>query len=331
MKSSSALFPVTLLNAETHGDFNEDVYLLKHNRCSDPSVQIALTHISKAADVPGEKPPLVLVHGSFTNRSFWLSAKGIGLARHLLDEGFDVWLFEHRGHGLSPRNQAYRKNTLEQYVHSDVTAVNDFVREKTGQKPGWIGHSLGGVLIASAAACGVLSSENTHSLVMFGTQAVRRPWYLWLPPVGSLMRLFVRVKGELEGRKLKIGPENESAGIINEHLGRQDWTIGWKFKVRRQPLLRLWQQTDLPLLAVAAIADSSDPEKYCRRFYDLYGGSDKSYLVLGKAQGFSRDYGHVDMVASKPAGDDVWPKISDWLKQRHVAQQIAAHADSIVQ
>ena len=105
MKSSSALFPVSLLHAETHGDFNEDVYLLKHNRCADPSVQIALTHISKAGDIPGDKSPLVLVHGSFTNRSFWLSAKGIGLARHLLEEGFDIWLYNMRGNRYSRRHE----------------------------------------------------------------------------------------------------------------------------------------------------------------------------------------------------------------------------------
>lgn len=317
MKSSSALFPVSLLHAETHGDFNEDVYLLKHNRCADPSVQIALTHISKDGDVPGDKSPLVLVHGSFTNRSFWLSAKGIGLARHLLEEGFDIWLYEHRGHGLSPRNQGYRKNTLEQYVHSDVTAVNDFVREKTGHKPGWIGHSLGGVLIASAAASGVLTSENTSSLVLFGTQALRKPWYMRLPLVGLLMRFVVNFKGELEGRKLNIGPENESAGIINEHLRRQDWFGGWRFKVRREPLLPMWKQVSLPLLSIAAVADKSDPEKYCRRFFEVYGGSDKHFVLLSKAQGFQQDYGHVDMVASKEAAQDVWPEVSQWLKQRH--------------
>src|SRR5690554_7862638 len=90
-----------------------------------------------------------MVHGSFSNRGFWITRKGIGLARYLLDQGYDVWLMEHRGHGITPRNKDYFNNTVERYVLHDVPAVNEFVQEKSGQKPFWIGHSLGGVMIRS--------------------------------------------------------------------------------------------------------------------------------------------------------------------------------------
>lgn len=328
MKSSSALFPVSLLRAETWGDLNEDVYLLKHNRCADHSVEVALSRISSTCGTSRTKPPVVLVHGSFSNRGFWLSEKGIGLAKHLLDEGFDVWLYDQRGHGLSPRNQAYRKNTLEQYVLSDVTAINEFVQEQTGQKASWLGHSLGGVIIASAVAADVLNDKNSQSMVLLGAQAVRRPWYLWLPLCGLLLRGIVAIKGELDGRQLKIGPENEPAGLVNEYLRRHDWFGRWQLKSTKQKLLPAWKNASLPMLSIAAHADTSDPAKYCKRFFDMYGAdatsgaetktTDKEYMLLGKAQGFNKDYGHVDMVVSKEAADDVWPKISGWLKKRYV-------------
>ena len=327
MKSRSALFPVSLLRAENWGDLNEDVYLLKHNRCADHSAEVALSRFSSTCGSSRTRPPVVLVHGSFSNRGFWLSAKGIGLAKHLLDEGFDVWLYDQRGHGLSPRNQAYHKNTLEQYVLADVSAISEFVQEQTGQKVSWLGHSLGGVIIASAVAANVLNDRNCRSLVLLGSQAVRRPWYLWLPLCGLFLRLIVSVKGELDGRQLKIGPENEPAGLVNEYLKRHDWFGRWQLMSTRQKLLPAWKKATLPLLSVAASADTSDPAKYCRRFFDMYGaesvsdsvanGVDKEYILLGKDQGFDKDYGHVDMVVSKEAVIEVWPKISRWLKKRY--------------
>jgi hypothetical protein len=45
MKSSSQFFPVSLLKADVVGDLTDDVYLIKHGRDQDLSVQIALSHI----------------------------------------------------------------------------------------------------------------------------------------------------------------------------------------------------------------------------------------------------------------------------------------------
>src|SRR5690554_4153880 len=315
MKSSSELFPVSLFRAEILGELSEDVYLVKHNRDPDRSVQIAVSHLG----LTGRKPTrgaVVLLHGSFTNRGFWLSGKGEGMARYLLEQGFDVWLMEQRGHGLSPRNQDYWRNTSERYVLHDIPAVNAFVQEKSGHKPVWLGHSLGGVLIASAVAAGELNKDNCAGMALLGTQVLRRPWYLWIPLVGMVLRMLVHRQRELDGRALKIGPENEPAGLINEYIASHGWFGRWRLKTVGKKLLPVWKAFNtLPLLAVAAAADESDPAKYCLRFARLYGGGSKDVIKLGTADGFSRDYGHIDMVVSKDAAREVWPLISTWLCQ----------------
>lgn len=315
MKSSSQLFPVSLLRADVLGDLTEDVYLVKHNRDPDKSVQIAVSHLGlRSRSTAGQ--PVILLHGSFSNRGFWLSAKGDGLARHLLEQGFDVWLMEMRGHGLSPRNQDYLTNTLERYVLSDIPAVNAFVNEKSGRAPVWVGHSLGGVVVASAVAAGQLPADSCAGMALLGAQAVRRPLYQWIPLAGPLMRLMVRMRGELDGRKMQIGPENEPMGLINEFLARHGWFGSWQLKSTRQKLLPAWKAgSPVPLLAIAAAADKSDPAKACLRFASLYGGERKEQILLGRKDGFSRDYGHVDMVVSKEAAAEVWPRISLWLNQ----------------
>lgn len=315
MKSSSQLFPVSLFRAEALGDLTEDVYLVKHNRDPDRSVQVAVSHIGLDRR-PSAAHPVILLHGSFSNRGFWLSEKGEGLARHLLDQGFDVWAMEMRGHGLSPRNKDYLHNSLERYVLTDIPAVNAFVQEQTGKKPVWIGHSLGGVVIASAVAAGHLRDENCAGMALLGAQAIRRPRYQWIPFAGPVMRAVVRSKGELDGRQMGIGPENEPMGLVNEYLARHGWFGSWQLKSTQQKLLPAWKSgTGIPLLAIAAAADTSDPAKACLKFAALYGGERKEQILAGVKEGFSRDYGHVDMVVSKDAAAEIWPRISDWLSR----------------
>lgn len=313
MKSSSELYPVSLLRADTLGELSEDVYLIKHNLDEDKSVEVAVSHLMRSGHTP-TLGSLVLVHGSFSNRGFWLSQKGEGLARYLLEQGFDVWLMEHRGHGNSPRNHDYFNNTVERYVLHDMSAVNDFVQEKTGSSPFWIGHSLGGVMIASAVAGEVLTSENCRGQVLLGTQVVERPRYLRIPLMGSYMKLKMKRKGELIGRDLDIGPENEPAGVIVEFINRYKLFGGWRFMSTSQRLQPAWSAGfSLPLLAIAGSADTTDSPKACKKFAEQYGGP-KEILMLGKQQGFARDYGHVDMIVSKDAAKEVWPRIADWLK-----------------
>ncbi len=313
MKSSSTKFPVSLLKADVIGDLTDDVYLLKHGRDNDPTVQVALSHVGIYGQTNKGKQPVVLVHGSFTNRGFWLSSQGIGLARHLVESGFDVWLMEMRGHGLSPRNQAYKDNSLEHYATTDVPAINEFVIEKTGLKPIWLGHSMGGVLISTAIAAGSLPEIQVAGIALLGTQIVRRRWYLQIPLVTSLGKIWFSFNSEMDGRKLKIGPENEPAGIAKEYLRWLGLLGRWRLKQNKTPLLAKWQGLDIPVLAMVGKNDQSDPAKYCQRFFDLCGSANKEFKLLAKEQGFSRDFGHVDMVVSKEAAEEVWPELSCWL------------------
>mgnify|MGYP000092771467 FL=1 len=315
MKSSSEFFPVSLFKADVIGDLTDDVYLIKHGRDNDPSVQVALSHIGIYGQSSANKQPIVLVHGSFTNRGFWLSSQGIGFARYLVEAGFDVWLMEMRGHGLSPRNQHYKENSLEKYASSDIPAVNEFVIEKTGLKPVWLGHSMGGVLISTAIAAGTLPEAQVAAIALLGAQVVRRRWFLQIPFVSSIGQLWFSFKPEMDGRKLKVGPENEPAGIAKEYLRWLGLLGRWQFRKSKSSLLTGWKALNTPLLAMVGKEDKSDPAKYCKRFYELYGSDNKQFKLLSKDEGYSRDFGHVDMVVSKDAAKEIWPVLAAWLAE----------------
>ncbi|MNR62496.1 hypothetical protein D3C85_1845390 [compost metagenome] len=43
------------------------------------------------------------------------------------------------------------------------------------------------------------------------------------------------------------------------------------------------------------------------------GSEHKQFVNLGREQGFGDDFGHVEMLVSKPAQTEVWPLVARWL------------------
>ncbi|MCJ8167825.1 alpha/beta fold hydrolase [Atopomonas sediminilitoris] len=308
MQSSSALFPVTLASAELCAGLNEDVYRLKPGNSPDPSVTLAVTRLQQSSG----GVPVVLLHGSFSNRRFWCSPRGIGLGAELARAGFDVWIPEMRGHGLSPRNQAYDHNTVADYARYDLPSIAAFVMEQSGgQRPHWIGHSLGGTTLAAALGGAYLTEHEMASVVLFGTQVSRVYWPIKIPPLAWGGRFVLKRMGLLPGRRLKRGPEDEPLGLGLEAIrwhqlfGRfgdadKDWWFGLT-------------QAKVPMLAFAGEGDHQDPAWCCRKLAAQYGASPRYFLNLGAQTGFSHNFGHVDMLISRAAQEEVWPLVQAWL------------------
>ncbi len=218
MQSSSNLFPVALISAERRGDLSEDVYRLKPGNSPDASVELAVTRLGMADACETRGVPVILLHGSFSNRRFWYSPKGLGLGAYLARLGFDVWIPEMRGHGLSQRNQGYRNNRVADYARYDLPAIGAFVREQSGQVPHWIGHSLGGITLAAALGGHYLGEPAVASAAFFGTQVSRTYWPLKIPPVEWSGRFILKRFAQLSGSRLKRGPEDEPIGLALESM-----------------------------------------------------------------------------------------------------------------
>ncbi|MCY1223025.1 alpha/beta hydrolase fold protein [compost metagenome] len=314
MQSSSELFPVALIGAELRGDLTEDVYRLKPGNSPDPSVELVLTRLGRFGHEDARGVPVILVHGSFSNRRFWYSPKGLGLGPHLTRAGFDVWIAEMRGHGLSPRNQHYRRNRVADYARYDLPAISAFVREQAGQAPHWVGHSLGGTTLAAALGGHYLGQEDVASAALFGSQISRVYWPLKMPPVEWGGRMLLKRFDVLSGPWLKRGPEDEPIGLALESMrwhglfGRfgdaeRDWWAGLA-------------EVHVPVLAVAAAGDLQDPVWACRKLVEQVPEDCRHFLKLAKDEGFSDDFGHIEMLVSKAAEREVWPLVAHWLKHQ---------------
>lgn len=312
MQSSSELFPVALSSAELRGDLSEDVYRLKPGNSPDPSVELAVTRLGLAGQ-PHGGVPVILLHGSFSNRRFWYSPRGIGLGPFLARAGFDVWIAEMRGHGLSPRNQAYKRNSVADYARYDLPAIAAFVREQSAQAPHWIGHSLGGTTLVAALGGAYLNGEYAASAAIFGTQISRIYWPLKVPPVEWGSRLLLKGFQHISGSRFKRGPEDEPIGLALESL-RWHGLFG-RFGDRERDWWAGLADVRVPLLAVSAAGDMQDPAWACRKLYEQFICAPRQYLLLGKEGGYGSDFGHVEMLVSKEAQAEVWPLVEHWLRE----------------
>ncbi len=281
-----------------------------HRTRTGDQVEIALTRL-EADGEPG--PPVVLVAGTFCQRSFWVSTKGIGLGPTLLDRGLDVWILEQRGHGRSPRDARFRGWTAEDQLRFDLPAAQRVVREHTGQPAHWVGHSWGGVAILGSLAGGWLDPAEVRAAVVLGANITAGDEWLRRPLPRAAAWLLLTALGRVPARLFRLGPEPESRGYLLSFYRWKGRDPRWETRGGRS----YWdgvRAIEVPLLAFAAADDHSDPAEGCRELFDAVGSADKQWVLLGEAEGFSHDYGHLEMIIGHDARDEVWPRIAAWIE-----------------
>jgi pimeloyl-ACP methyl ester carboxylesterase len=259
--------------------------------------------------------PVVLVHGTYSTRSFWISPKGVGLGAYLADQGFDVWIPELRGHGLSPKEESFSDITAEAQIRFDLPAIQATVHSITGSPAFWIGHSFGGLFTLAALSMKWLEQEKVRGVITFGSQISLGDRYLKIPPLVWTFTALLKIIGHLPAPTFGLGPEIEPAGVILE-------TFRWKKfrgKWTNSEGVSYWDgmgDITIPVLTYAAADDKNDPPAGCRKMHKSLGSIDKMFLILGQDGGYSKDYDHVGMVVSKEAQEEIWPDLAAWLKDR---------------
>jgi pimeloyl-ACP methyl ester carboxylesterase len=135
-----------------------------------------------------------------------------GPSDHPDSRGFDVWIPEMRGHGLSKRNQDYTRNRVADYARYDLPAIGAFVREQSTQIPHWIGHSLGGTTLAAALGGQYLGAPAVASVALFGSQVSRTYWPLKIPPLEWGARLLLKRFGPVVRPAAQARPRGRAGG-----------------------------------------------------------------------------------------------------------------------
>lgn len=301
--------PVKKTEIQTAGNVSIEVSWI----VTEDNAEIAVNRI-RPNQSNSDAIPVVLVHGTYSKRNFWVSPKGIGIGPFLAEAGFDVWIPELRGHGLSPKGDSFSRITAEEQIRYDLPAVQQYIYDKNEGGQSWIGHSFGGVYILSALSAKWLDQDIMRNLITFGSQISLGESFLKIPGVAWICSKIIERIGYFPAPRLGLGPEIESAAATVE-------MIGWK------KFMGKWTNSEgfcywdgmagihIPFYAFAGAADKSDPVEGCRILFDSVGSKNKTFTILGKKNGFLIDYDHTGMIVSKEAQKEIWPMVIERLKR----------------
>ena len=255
--------------------------------------------------------PVLLVPGTFSNHTFWLGTRGTGFARALAADGYEAWVLDPRGHGDSQRPRRGQHWDFDHWARYDVPAA---IRAAARRGRGVIvvGHSAGGA--TSLIACAVEPDLRglVRALVVVATPL---PWLqAFRRAVTWLTRALSRALDRFPARLVGLGPEDELGGVMAQWMtwnleGHWRGDDGTDYEARLSDL-------ELPVLFLAGSGDHVEaPPRAVHALFKLVGSRDKTFLLCGRAGGFSEDYDHVGVLVSRAARLEVWPKILEWLRR----------------
>lgn len=315
-----------------------------HRVPSGDGWEIALHHRPPCGGGPCDGPGLgkvvILCHGLSGNRFTYEMGEGRSLGKYLANLGFDAWLLELRGHGVS-RGPAGSHWTITDYVEEDIPAAINYVRSfsKVDQVQ-WVGHSMGGLVLygylashpdAPISAAVTLGSpghmldrvpvlDTLTSLMWLGA---------YLPMIPS--RIPARFSSTLTAytplTNLVWSEENVSAELMQsflrvgvEDLERGELASFYELYSKKRfvtPEGRDYEasygQIHTPIAFGAGSVDRISPPDAVRYTYDRIGSTDKVYRIFGREQGEVAHYGHGDLVLGDRVQVEVFPFVSDWL------------------
>ena len=259
---------------------------------------------------PPPKPngaAVLLVHGACSNASGWYR-----FVPRLLRAGYACWLLELRGHGRSDRGP--HPPSMSRFADEDLPAAIERVGRRTG--PGGLfllGHSAGGLACWMALARRQELLAQVAAVITLGSQATGDGRW----PRGLAMRLTelaLRWAPLFPGRKLGIGPEDESSEVIGTWAR---WNRQERWVEEGVDYLPLLSQISVPALVVAGRGDYYvAPPEACRRLWAALGSTDKTFLVLGRETGCLGDVGHAELVVGQNSTEVFWPMLEEWMRRR---------------
>lgn len=276
---------------------------------ADDGGQFGFTTVHPPEEMP-VRGSVVLIPGLFTGINFWCSAKGVGLAAFLAENGYLCWLVERRGFaGMREQGDPAIRVGLQEHIQYDLPRLQTLVEQAHRGPVYWIGHSFGGVILAKALSRH-LDQNKVAGAVLVASQ-VEVGLHTLVPPLSYVTRALAGWNGYLPVRRLGIGGFDEPDAAINDAC---DWVASARMNVE---FFEGFREVNTPILATVGTGDRSDPPEGCRLFLEKFGGHRKEFRLLGRHNGYSEDFSHAGIVVSKVAQREVWPMFIDWFSRYH--------------
>ncbi|MEW6443960.1 MAG: alpha/beta fold hydrolase [bacterium] len=298
--------------------------------------------------------PVILCHGLAANRFNFDLGEDVSLARTLGREGYDVWVLEVRGRGMSRRNGRNGGNSLfhyarphpfDTYVREDGPAAIAYVRAKTGaDRVHWIGHSMGGLIlygilqgdrareIASGVALGSPGRIDPVHRLPYRSAAYRLLSLLPGLELAFVSRALAPVLGRLRFPPLYSPVNLENVDPVSvrralcfltsdvtrgELLQFLDWMRTGELRTfdHAYSYQRHFHRIRRPLFLIAGARDALVPPQAVEEVFGRVSSPKKRMCILGKENGQVEDYGHGDLLIGRHCQQEVFPLILGWLDE----------------
>lgn len=297
------------------------------------------------------REPVILCHGMGANRFNLDLNERYSLARFLAQRGFETWVVELRGCGMTRRPATGRQyaHGFDDEVEQDVPALIGKVKGiSAAERVLWVGHSKGGMVMY--AWCGLATRTDIAGVAAIGSPMRVVPLihpallgtltklenipgldavYLSAPvralaPIGSTGILRLRYMATSENME----PEITGFAMANLIGNVSRKTLRQFSRWRTTGRFTNWDGTFdygeglatslVPFLLIAGGADILVPAVAVEAARDAMvaaRGLDRvQYVLASAASGFSCDYGHGDLVLGRKAPDEIFPRVEEWLR-----------------
>lgn len=300
-----------------------------------------------------KRHPVLMVHGLGANRLNMDLDDRYSIARAAALRGFDVYVLELRGAGLSRaphgRDRSRYQWGFADYAERDLPAAIRMVLERSGApKLHGLGHSMGGMLFYAA---GARKNPYLRSIIAVGAPFIRE---LHLAPQEArLLKLASRLTPErlqrlqakvpmrrlmgAAGRFIPLGSRLVDGLLLNaDNTATDVLTRMAKEGIDDVPLqlvLELSQQMaqpsdtgpyayetslhqiEVPTYVMGGSVDRIAPPLSVGAAVERLTAPDIRFRMMGKVHGDSADYGHVDLLVGKASPEEVFPLLLDFLEE----------------
>jgi len=337
-------------------EFADEIIFLK----TKDNARIVLYHYKPEEENNTSKstsPIILLCHGFMSNHhNFDIGEKKASLARWLRNQGCDVWSLDLRGRIFTkPGPFSFKKYnwSISHYVKYDAPLAIDYILAKTNaEKLCWFGHSMGG-LIGYALASGPMSSklnsviaasspsnfgkiQKMHKLSSFAYKYLKfnvLPLTLILKilsPVIALNRSyrwgflanFANIKYKDKMILFANGLSNGSVQILRDFAFCVANQSPFKTQDKFIDFSRDFKNITLPILFIASEFDKLVPVESIKWGFENCSSKEKEFLHVAQSNNFSRKYGHIDLITSKPAEKEIYPEILKFLKKHGGSEEM---------
>lgn len=312
-----------------------------HYARTEDGWRIAITRYRPDASAKRDAEPVLLCHGVASNRYGLDLTDDLSLARALATAGYDAWIVELRGRGLSTRPRLFGEKgwdwSFDEYVEKDAPAAIAAVLAATGrERLHWVGHSIGAVVGYAVLADRAQATKIRSMVAIAGPASYRfQQKYLFHWPLRNLrfvkhaflMRLLAPLAGYWRPKILQ-NPENITGDTIrkflvnasasfspNELLQYSDWIANDQFRSidQRRDYRKEMGKIETPALFIAGNKDLLAPPPSVKDAYDAVASPEKRFIVASRGQALDANYGHLDLVLGRGAPKDIFPLVADWL------------------